>query len=498
MLLTLKQATRNSLIYGLGNLSIKLIGLILFPLYTLHFSIAEFGTLGILEVSSQLFIAFFGLSLHSAFFRYYWDNQFLGKQRSMLFNMLIILLFCIAIMFIITIPLSFKISQLLFDDIQYQYLVTLMIISSGLQIINNVPAILLRLQEKSVLYSVANIIKLVFTLILTIYFIIYRGRGLNGIYEAQILGQAIYLLFLLRYLIRNLQIKYDKFIIKVLLVFSFPLVFSSVSSILLSVTDRYCLKFLADLSNVGLYSAGYKIASAIAFIISAGQLAVTPMIYKKINDPDSKRFYSKIMTYFTYIVMIMVIGLSIFGKEVIKVLSQNSDYWDSFKIIPIISFSIVFSMLGYIAITGLTIIKKTNIIATITIIISIINLGLNLLFIPFFQSIGAATATLLTQLIYYISIYYYAQKYYYIPYEMNKVVKMIMTGLVIIFIAIPVNDLHLLVRLLIKIVLISSYPFVLYCLNCYEQIELERIKGAWNKWKNLRNFFKNISGTRIE
>jgi O-antigen/teichoic acid export membrane protein len=492
MLLTLKQATKNSIIYGLGNLSIKLIGLILFPIYTQQLSLTEYGILGIIEVSTQLFIAFFGLSLYSAFFRYYWDQQFVDKKKSMLFNILIILLLSIGIMFIITIPLSTKISRLLFDTIHYQYLVTLMIISAGLQILNNVPATLIRLQEKPVLYSVANIVRLVITLVLTIYFIVYLGRDLNGIYEAQIIGQIAYSLFLLRFIIRNLYLKYDKYIIKVLLAFSFPLVFSSVSGILLNVTDRYCLKFLTELSDVGLYSAGYKIASAIAFIISAGQLAITPMIYKKIDDPDSKRFYSKIMTYFTYAVMIMVIGLSIFGKEVIKVLSQNADYWDSYRIIPIISFSVIFSMLGYTSITGLSIIKKTNIIATITIIISIINLGLNLLFIPFFESIGAAIATLLTQLIYFISVYYYSQKYYHIPYETGKVVKMIITGLVIILIAIPVNELNLLMRILIKTILVCSYPFLLYFLNFYEQIELERIKGAWNKWKNLKNIRKNI------
>ena len=190
--------------------------------------------------------------------------------------------------------------------------------------------------------------------------------------------------------------------------------------------------------------------------------------------------------------MIMVIGLSIFGKEIIKVLAQNVDYWDSYKIIPVISFSMTFSMLSYTSITGLSIVKKTRIIATVTFIISVINIGLNVIFIPYFQSMGAAIATLITQLIYFLSIYYYSQKHYYIPYEIAKIVKMVLTGLMIILIAIPVNDLNLLIRLPLKIILVSSFPFWLYFQNFYEQIELDRIKGAWNKWKDLKNFRKNI------
>jgi O-antigen/teichoic acid export membrane protein len=434
------------------------------------------------------------MNLFSAFFRYYWDNEFRDKQKAIFYNVLITVLFCTGLMFIITIPLAKNISGLLFDSDRYRYLVILMIISSGIQIVNIIPGSLIRLQEKPTLYSVANIIKLIITLVLTIYFILYLGRGLEGIYEAQIIGHAAYSVFLLRFIVKNLQLKYDKHIIKAILVFSFPLVFSSVSGILINITDRYCLKFLTDLSDVGLYSAGYKIANVITFIVGAGQLAITPMIYKKLNDPDNKRFYSKIMTYFTYVVMIMVLGLSVFGKEVIKVLSQNADYWDSYKIIPIISYSATFGMLSYMSITGLSIIKKTKIIATITVLISILNLGLNILLIPFFHSVGAAVATLMTQFIYFVSVYYFSQKHYFIPYEVGKIVKMILTGLAIILIAILVNDLNLFLRLLIKTTLIASYPFLLYLLNFYDKVELERIKGAWNKWKNPRDFIKNISG----
>ena len=74
MLSFVKSAAKNSLIYGLGNVSTKVVGFILLPLYTSHLSVREYGILGLLEVSSQVIVSVFGLSLTYAFFRWYWDK----------------------------------------------------------------------------------------------------------------------------------------------------------------------------------------------------------------------------------------------------------------------------------------------------------------------------------------------------------------------------------------------------------------------------------------
>ncbi len=69
MLKTLRSTLRGTIIYSIGNLSSKLVGLILIPLYTSKLTLAEFGILGIIEITSQLLIAILGLSLYNAFFR---------------------------------------------------------------------------------------------------------------------------------------------------------------------------------------------------------------------------------------------------------------------------------------------------------------------------------------------------------------------------------------------------------------------------------------------
>ncbi len=88
MIDNLKNTAKGALIYGFGNLSTKLIGFILIPLYTAKFSVSEYGILGILDITLQVFIAFFGLSLYNAFFRWYWDKEYIAKQKSIFFTIL--------------------------------------------------------------------------------------------------------------------------------------------------------------------------------------------------------------------------------------------------------------------------------------------------------------------------------------------------------------------------------------------------------------------------
>ena len=493
MLNHIRSAVKNSLIYSAGNFSTKLIGLILIPLYTDQLSTAEYGILGMVEVTTQILIAVFGLSLFSAFFRWYWDKEYTKKQNSIFFTILFFV-FGVSLILILTLSLfSDSFSLLLFNNSTYSYLIKLMLITAGLETVAIVPSTLIRLQEKPVLFSTGNILRLIVSLTFTIYFVAFLDKKVEGIYQAQIIGNLSYFLFLSRFIWKNIKFSFETKILKGMIYYSLPLVFSSVSGVLLSITDRYVLKFFTDLSDVGIYNLGYKMANTIkVFLVSSINLAIFPIIFKMINDPDNKRFYSKIMTYCGYVVMFAVLGLSFFGKEIIKFLAQSVDYWDAYKVIPIISFAIFFGMLKDISFIGLHLKKKTKIIASVIISVMVLNLLLNIALIPLWKSMGAAIATLFSQITYFLIIYLYAKKYYHIPYEIPKVVKMTLLGLVLYAISLLTSNMNLCWRLILKSILLVAFPVFLYFLKFYEEIELLRLKQAWKKWSNIKKLKGNI------
>jgi len=482
MLNTLRTTFKSSLIYGLGNISIKVIGLLLFPIYTSELSVAEYGVLGMLEVTSQIVIALFSLNLQAAFLRLYYSKDFSQKQGVMLFSSIAFLFVCVGLMFAFTLPVSGYLSRTLLHSEEFTPLIKLMLISSGIQIINTIPSNLLRILEKPTYYSVSMVIRMVATLFITIYLMLKLQMGIEGIFLAQIIGHILYFGIVAKVIFTQSTAVFSLHMIRSMLVFSLPLVFSSVANVLLSVLDRYCLSFMTSMSEVGIYSAGFKIANTLLLVFSSFQLAITPIIYKKMNDADNKRYYSKIMTYMAFIGMILVLGMSMFGKEILKFLAQDPEYWSGYRIIPIISFGLFFNMLRYFATTGLNIAMKTKHIAFYTVLVSLLNIGLNILLISIFNYIGAAIATLISHFVFMILIYRSSQKAYNIPYEVRKIVLILIISLVLLGLAYLTNDLSLAMRLIIKSLLIASFPFILYIFRFYEAIELERIEEAWNRW----------------
>lgn len=493
MLAFIKSVAKNSLIYGIGNVSTKIIGFILLPLYTSHLSVQEYGILGILEVSSQLIVSIFGLSLAYSFFRSYWDKEYIEMRGSIMFTCLSSLLFVVLILVGIVIVFATDLSMILFGSPQYSMLVILLVISSSLQILASIPSSLMQLQQRSLLFTVVNTSQLVITLIGTIVCVASFKMNILGIYIAQIIGGIVYFLLLVKYIRYNMVFIFNYRMLKGMLSVSLPLVFGSISGVIINIADRYMLRYIGHLADVGIYSLGYKIANTIyVIVVMSINLSITPMLYKIMDDPNNKRVYSKVMTYVAFGVMICVIGISFFGREIIKVMAQNPEYWNSYKVVPFIAFAIFFGMLRDISQIGLNLTKKTKIISFIVVTISIVNILLNALLIPYLQTIGAAISALLSQLAFFLLIYAFAQKHYFIPYEWKKIILISILGMAVVLGGSIVQEAHLAIRLVVKTLLLIAFPIMLYYSNFFEVVELRRLHGAWIKWNNPLHWNKNI------
>jgi len=181
------------------------------------------------------------------------------------------------------------------------------------------------------------------------------------------------------------------------------------------------------------------------------------------------------MTYNTFSLMIMVIGISVFSLEIVKVLAQDPSYWSGYLIIPFITMSILFNSMRYFLTLNLSIAKKTTIVAVIVTIMSALNLLLNLLLIPKYQALGAAGSTMITQFAFLITTYFIAQKHYPVKYELQKLATIIIVGSILILLGFSINEFPLVLRLILKTLICVAFPFILYLLKFYEKVELERI-----------------------
>jgi len=493
MLADFRKLFRLSAIYGLGTLSTKLAGFVLIPLYTRSFSVAQFGIIGLLEVSAVVLISFFGFSLYSGFFRWYWDKSAENKKESLFFTVTLFQIGIVFLAYFALLPFLADFSKLILDTPDYAYLLKLMLISSLMQVVLLMPNTLMRLQEKPWLFTLANLLQLVFSLSVTVYFIVYRNAGIEGIYYGQIAGSMAFASVLIRYTIRNMVFKFETALLRDILVYCFPLFFSGVALVILNVTDRYSIKILGNMADVGLYSYGFKLANTLnVFLITSVNFAIQPMIFRMMNEPGNKKFYARLLTYYTFGTMIFGLAMMVFGMEITKLFARRVEYFDAWYIFPFIIYSIVFGMMKDVATTGLSISKKTRVIAATVIITAVLNLVFNIVFIHLWGNQGAALSKMLSMLIFFSLTLYYAQKAYPIPYEMKRIVLMLIIAAGLYVISVLFNTWDLVPRLIAKSILIFFYPFALYVFRFYHPVELIALRSGWNKWKNPAEFQENI------
>jgi O-antigen/teichoic acid export membrane protein len=499
MLNSIRVSIRDTFIFGFGNIAVKIIGFVLIPLYTnpKYFSVDDFGIIGLLDISGLVLMSIFASSFPQSLTRWYWAKENTCTQKEISFmsitsQVILSLLFCCLL-----IPFSGTLSRLIFSNINWSLAISLIILSSALQGINNIINTLLRLQARSSLFMLTNLVKLLIVLLLTIYLIVYREMGIAGIYLAQVIGNSLIILLLIPYTLKNCSTGFDLTTWKSMFAYGVPLVVASLSTVLLNVIDRYTLNSLALLKYVAVYTLAYKISSSLKLVlVDTIKLSVFPQMIRRIDSQENKRFYSKAMLYSSYVVMFGIIGVSLFSLEVIKFLAKTPELWSAYMLVPVLSLSTFFINMREVSIYGLIAAKKTQKISIIVIISTVLNLLLNLLLIPVWNAMGAAMATLISQLFYWSLMHFIAQKAYFIPYENKKIFLIFITGSILSITSLLLNNMDLVPRILIKFLCLAAFPIVLYIFNFYEPIELQSIKGFITKWSNLSKFKDNLKSLR--
>lgn len=480
----IKETLKHSAIYGLGNVATKLVGFVLLPLYTAHITVEDYGILSIFEITMTILSQVLPVGQPQSYMRFYSLDEYEDQRGSLLFTNFIFLLGLAGVFLVVSYTIIPEISTYFKYSAEFSTFFKIAFLVVFFRTLSKLISNHLRIKERSVLYAVSNTIKLIITLTGNIYFVAIAQIGVLGILYAYLIGEVVFFIFLFPILLKEMVPKFSWLITKESLKFGFPLIFTTLSGMLLNMGDRYVLKLLVNYEEVGLYNLGYKIAGVLNMLfIQAFQLGMLPMAYKMYGKDGDKRFYTKLQTYFVFILSWAGLALALFSKELLHLLALNPDYWAAYTVVPIIILGYILSGAKYNASMLLYLTKKTQYTAYLTFSGAVLNIGLNFLLIPDLKMIGAGVATVISFLYLFIASYLVGKKYYPVKYEVKKLIYSI--GLAILFFLIADNLQHfgVIITLIIKFILVGVYPFILYWFGFYESQELKRIKSAVKKLK---------------
>jgi O-antigen/teichoic acid export membrane protein len=223
------------------------------------------------------------------------------------------------------------------------------------------------------------------------------------------------------------------------------------------------INWLVGKRDVGLYSFGFKMANFIDLIfIQSFGLSYLPALFKKEKTKDNKVFYSKMLLFYTVIVSSIILLFIATYEFALIPFVKNDTYLLGLIIVPIISFSFLIHGMNNFASTGIYLKNKTKLLIYTSTITAALNIVLNYFMIPAYGFVGAAFATLISQIINTGMMIILSQKLFYINYPWKKIFITI-TGLILMLgLIIYWDKLSFGYNLAFNIFIVIIFIFILY------------------------------------
>lgn len=406
------------------------------PLYTSPevLSVEEYGNVSFIFAYFVLFNVVLAYGMETAFFRFF--NQ--EKNRDHVTGTASISLIITSAL-IISIAALFKttIASLISIELQYLNIILWILLLDALVII---PFAWLRATQQPMRYALIKILNVVVNLGLNVFLLLYlKGLSnqstffntfyvanfeINYIFLANLIASGITLVLLLPFYTK-LKYVFSKELWKRMLYYAFPVLLAGVAYSINETFDRILLKELLPVNvaetQLGMYSACYKLALFMTLFVTAYKLGIEPYFFSHAKSDNPQKNYAKILEFFVAFGSIILLSVVVFADILKPIIVRSGAYWEAMWIVPIILLANFCLGIYHNLSVWYKITDRTKFGAYISIIGALVTLVLNYLLIPLIGYKGSAIATLSAYTIMMLLSFYFGRKYYPIPYNLKKI-----------------------------------------------------------------------------
>jgi O-antigen/teichoic acid export membrane protein len=410
----IKAFFKDSLLYTFANLFTRGIGFVLLPIYTRVISKQEYGLFDYLTTIGFLLGVVVTLEVTQAIYRFipeYKETPL--KQIKLASTGFWFSLFMYSWLCLFSFTFSSELAHLLLDDARYSDVikVTSILFLSNAVLYNFTTLMRANLLSKQVV--IVSTLNAVFVAGFSLLLVVYFKLGILGLITGQLFGVTLSIIVSFTLVKAWVKFVFCFDSLKEMLTFSAPLIFSSIGVVLSMFVDRVMLKEFLGAEHLASYAVAIKIASIVTLLMVGFQSALTPLIYSNYEKPGTPRKIAQLFHFYLLAALFSLLVLG-FSAQWLVVIVAGTQYADAvIYVAPLVCSALVSSM--YLFFPGLSIAKKTYLIATVNIFVGVLNVILNYVFIPKYGALGAAFSTLFSVFFALMLNAAYSQKFYKIP-----------------------------------------------------------------------------------
>ncbi|MFK7750010.1 MAG: MATE family efflux transporter [Kordia sp.] len=431
----LKKFFKDTIIYGIAAILPRAINIGLVGLHTDVFKSNKFAENTEYYVYAAYLNALLTYGMETAFFRFFSKEKEKGKIISTSF---ITLLFTTLIFLALGLTFAPEITKTFgFKKVMY---VKILVWTVFLDTIVVIPFAYLRVTNRPIRFAGIKIANILFLAVLNFLFL---WAIPNGIISEGILPeplnfyekgepQVIYIflanvfasVFTLALLFPNiLKIKwtFDQKVLQKLLIYGLPIMVGSLAYVTNENIDKLFLGDMIGATEMGKYSACYKLGVFMTLYITAFRLGAEPFFFNHAKEKNAKNNYATIFKWFSILGAIFMLVVVAYIDLFASILIRQDEYLDALAIVPVILLANLFLGIYNNLSIWYKLTDKTKYGMYISIFGAIVTIVFNLIMIEKIGFMASAWATLVAYGSMMVISYILGQKHYKVPYNIKQV-----------------------------------------------------------------------------
>ncbi len=379
---------KNSVIFAISTFGSKILIFLLLPLYTRVLTKEEFGSIDAIISAINLIVPLATLCVGDALLRFGKEKN---SDKSVIFSSsFLIYVISVFLVIIVATILKFSLNNENINNYFVYFLVLYIVDALNILLINFAKS-----QDKIFVVGINGILQTVILVTLNILFLLVFDMGIMGYFLATIISFLVSSIYLF------ISTKIPKFmgwkkiswpIIKVMLIFSIPILPNAISWWINNMATRYIVIAYLGIGALGILSAAYKIPTILSTIYSVFTQAWQLEIIEEIDSEGVDDYFNQVQSIFTTIMVFLSLGV-IIGSQFLGKLIFDKEFIDAVKYIPLLILSTFFG--GISVVSGMVFIAKkdTKTLFISTIIGAAISVAIGFILIPKIGLFGATVAT---------------------------------------------------------------------------------------------------------
>lgn len=414
-----------------------MLSFLLVPLYTTKDvlpSVAEYGKVSLIYSWFVLFNVILAYGMETTFFRFFHKED----NKSKVVGTASISLILTSVGFFVF-ALLFKHQIADFTNINEEY-ISLVIWILLLDALVIIPFAWLRAKEKPMRYAVIKILNVVINLGLNLFFLLWLKNiaeegnlfasiytpnyQVNYIFISNLVASAVTLLFMTPFYVK-IKYVFDAGLWKNMIKYAYPVLIAGVAFSINETFDRILLDRLLPENiaetQIGMYSACYKLALFMTLFATAYRLGIEPFFFSQAKSSNPQKNYARVLEFFVAFGSVILLTVVVFADLLKPIIIRSEPYWEAMWIVPLILLANFCLGIYHNLSVWYKITDKTKFGAYISVFGAFVTLVLNIWLIPKIGFKGSAIATLSAYGSMMIISYYYGRIHYPIPYNLKKI-----------------------------------------------------------------------------